>query len=75
MVSVSTLLDTVAPGHVTEAFSVTVMGVVTGTALGNAVGGAIVESGSHVAAALTAGGMAVLGAVVAVARRRTLGVA
>jgi len=75
MVSVSTLLDTVAPGHVTEAFSVTVMGVVTGTALGNAVGGAIVESGTHVAAALTAGGMAVLGAVVAVARRRTLAAA
>jgi predicted MFS family arabinose efflux permease len=72
MVSVSTLLDTVAPGHVTEAFSVTVMAVVSGTAVGNALGGAIVESGSHVTAALTAGALAALGAAVAVARRRTL---
>jgi MFS family permease len=69
----STLLDTAAPpGTVTEAFAVMVMGIVAGTALGNAIGGAIVEGWSYEAGALTAGAIAALGAVVAAARRRTL---
>ena len=69
----STLLDTAAPpGTVTEAFAVMVMGIVAGTALGNALGGAIVEGWSYEAGALVAGAIAMLGAAVAVARRRTL---
>ena len=69
----STLLDTAAPpGTVTEAFAVMVMGIVAGTALGNALGGAIVEDWSYEAGALVAGAIAMLGAAVAVARRRTL---
>ena len=69
----STLLDTAAPpGTVTEAFAVMVMGIVAGTALGNALGGAIVEDWSYEAGALAAGAIAMLGAAVAVARRRTL---
>ena len=49
----STLLDTAAPpGTVTEAFAVMVMGIVAGTALGNALGGAIVEGWSYEAGAL-----------------------
>jgi MFS family permease len=68
----STLLDTVAPpGTVTEAFAVTIMAIVAGTALGNAVGGSLVES-SYDAAVLAAAGVAVAGAVVVLARRRTL---
>jgi MFS family permease len=70
----STLLDTAAPpGTVTEAFAVMVMGIVAGTALGNALGGAIVEGWSYEAGALTAGAIALLGAVAALTRRRTLG--
>jgi MFS family permease len=69
----SALLDVVAPaGTVTEAFTVMIMGVVAGTAAGNAVGGAIVEGASYEAAALTAAAAAVLGAAFVVARRRTL---
>jgi len=69
----STLLDTAAPpGTVTEAFAVMVMGIVAGTALGNALGGAIVEDWSYEAGALVAGAIAMLGAAVAVVRRRTL---
>ena len=69
----STLLDTAAPpGTVTEAFAVMVMGIVAGTALGNALGGAIVEGWSYEAGALVAGAIAMLGAAIAVARRRTL---
>jgi MFS family permease len=69
----STLLDTAAPpGTVTEAFAVMVMGIVAGTALGNALGGAIVEHWSYEAGALTAGAVAALGAATALARRRTL---
>ena len=68
----STLLDTAAPpGTVTEAFAVMVMGIVAGTALGNALGGAIVEGWSYEAGALCAGAIAMLGGL-AVARRRTL---
>ena len=69
----STLLDTAAPaGTVTEAFAVMVMGIVAGTALGNALGGAIVEDASYEAGALCAGAIVLLGAVLALARRRTL---
>jgi len=69
----STLLDTAAPpGTVTEAFAVMVMGIVAGTAVGNAAGGAIVEGASYEAGALCAAAVALLGAVAAVARRRTL---
>jgi predicted MFS family arabinose efflux permease len=69
----STLLDTVAPaGTVTEAFTVMVMAIVIGTALGNAAGGAIVDSASYDAAVLWAGAAAVAGAALTVARRRTL---
>jgi MFS family permease len=69
----SSLLDTAAPaGTVTEAFAVMVMGIVAGTALGNAAGGAIAESWSYSAGALTAGAIALVGAALALARRRTL---
>ncbi len=69
----STLLDTAAPpGTMTEAFAVMVMGIVAGTAIGNALGGAIVEHWSYEAGALTAGAVAALGAATALARRRTL---
>jgi MFS family permease len=68
----STLLDTVAPaGTVTEAFAAMVMGIVAGTAFGNALGGALVES-SFEASVLAASGIAVLGAALALTRRRTL---
>ena len=47
----STLLDTAAPaGTVTEGFTVMVMGIVMGIALGNAAGGAIVDDASYAAA-------------------------
>jgi MFS family permease len=69
----STLLDTAAPpGTVTEAFAVMVMGIVAGTALGNALGGAIVEGPGYEAGALAAGAIAALGAAIAAARHRTL---
>jgi predicted MFS family arabinose efflux permease len=69
----STLLDTVAPpGTATEAFAVTIMAIVAGTAIGNALGGNLVESASYDAAVLTAAGVAVLGSGVVVVRRRTL---
>jgi MFS family permease len=69
----STLLDTAAPaGTVTEAFAVMVMGIVAGTALGNALGGAIVEGASYEVGALCAGAIAVLGSGLAVVRRSTL---
>jgi predicted MFS family arabinose efflux permease len=48
------------------------MGIVAGTALGNALGGTIVEGAGYEVGALCASAIAVLGAVVAVARRRTL---
>jgi MFS family permease len=69
----SALLDTVAPrGTVTEAFAVTVMGIVVGTAIGNAVGGAIVDSASYRTAGIAAAGIAAVGAASGWARRRTL---
>jgi len=69
----SSLLDTAAPpGTVTEAFAVMVMAIVAGTAVGNALGGALVDGGSHVIAALAAAAIAVLGAAFALARRATL---
>jgi MFS family permease len=69
----STLLDTVAPpGTVTEAFSVMVMAIVAGSAAGNALGGALVDSASYEAAVLGAGGIAALGALCALAGQRSL---
>jgi MFS family permease len=69
----STLLDTVAPrGTVTEAFAAMVMGIVAGTAIGNTLGGSLVESASFEVAVLAAGGIAVAGAAFALARRRSL---
>ena len=62
----SALLDRVAPpGTATEAFTVMVMGIVAGTAIGNGVGGAIVEAAAFEAAALSAGAAAAAGALVA----------
>jgi hypothetical protein len=62
----STLLDSVAPpGTATEAFTVMVMGIVAGTALGNGLGGAIVDGAAFEAAVLSAGGIAAGGALVA----------
>ena len=63
----STLLDRVAPpGTATEAFPVLVMGIVAGTAIGNGVGGAIVEGAAFEAAGRPpAGGVAAAGALVA----------
>ena len=62
----STLLDRVAPaGTATEAFAVMVMGIVAGTAVGNALGGALVEGAAFEAAVLSAGGIAAAGALVA----------
>jgi predicted MFS family arabinose efflux permease len=72
----STLLDGVAPaGTVTEAFAVLVMGIVAGTAVGNALGGAIVDGASIDAAALAAAAIAALGAAWALLRKRTLATA
>jgi predicted MFS family arabinose efflux permease len=69
----STLLDTVAPeGTVTEAFSVLVMAIVVGTAVGNVVGGSTVDSASYAAAVLLAGAVTAAGAAFSAARRRTL---
>jgi MFS family permease len=69
----STLLDSVAPsGTVTEAFTVMVMAIVIGTAVGNAVGGEIVESASYQTAVLWAGVAAVAGAALTFVRRRSL---
>ena len=69
----STLLDSVAPaGTVTEAFAAMVMGIVAGTAVGNALGGSLVDSASFDTAVLTAGGLALAGAALAVAGRRSL---
>ncbi len=69
----STLIDTVAPpGTVTEAFTVMVMSIVAGTAVGNALGGALVDGASYEVGALTAAGIAALGAAFAAARRQTL---
>jgi len=69
----STLLDTVAPpGTVTEAFAAMVTAIVAGVALGNALGGTVVESASYDVAVLAAGASAACGAVVVGLRRRTL---
>jgi MFS family permease len=69
----STLLDSVAPpGTATESFAVLVMGIVAGSAVGNAVGGALVDGASYELATLTAGAFAALGALLAYARRSSL---
>ena len=50
----STLLDDVAPsGTVTEAYAVMVTGIVAGIAVGQALGGSIIESASYDTAALS----------------------
>jgi MFS family permease len=70
----SALLDVVAPaGTVTEAFTTMIMAVVAGSALGNAVGGAIVDGPGYEASTLVAAGLAAAGAALAYARRSTLG--
>ena len=71
------LLDAARPvapaGTVTEAFTVMVMGIVAGTAVGNALGGAIVDGASYEAGALTAAGdRRARAPAVAAARRQTL---
>jgi MFS family permease len=69
----STLLDTVAPpGTVTEGFAVVVMAVVSGIALGNAVGGAIVDAASYQVAVGCSSVAVLLGAGAALARRGSL---
>ena len=70
----SALLDDVAPpGTVTEAFTVMIMGIVAGNAVGNALGGAIVDGPGYEPAVLTAAAIAAAGAILAYARRKTLG--
>jgi hypothetical protein len=49
-----------------------VMGIVAGTAAGNALGGVLVESASFERAVVVAGAIAVAGALLAVVRRGTL---
>jgi MFS family permease len=62
----SALLDRVAPrGTATEAFGVMIMGLVAGTAVGNALGGQLVDGASFDAAVLVAGAIAGAGALVA----------
>lgn len=69
----SALLDVVAPpGTVTEAFAVMIMGIVAGTAAGNALGGALVDGPGYEAAVLAAAAVAGTGAALAYARRATL---
>jgi MFS family permease len=69
----STLLDTVAPeGTVTEAFAAMVMGIVAGTALGNALGGTLIDGASYDASVLAAGAIAAAGSALALTRRGTL---
>jgi predicted MFS family arabinose efflux permease len=69
----STLLDTAAPpGTATEAFAVMIMGIVAGSAAGNALGGALVDEASFAVAAVTAGGVAAAGAAWVVVRRNRL---
>ena len=69
----STLLDTVAPpGTATEAFAVMIMGIVAGSAAGNALAGAVVDAASYEAAVLCAAGLAALGAAITVVLRRSL---
>ena len=66
----STLLDTAAPpGTATEAFAVMIMGIVAGSAAGNALGGALVDDASFAVAATASGGLAAAGAAWSVARR------
>ena len=69
----STLLDHVAPpGTTTESFAVLVMGIVAGSAAGNAVGGALVDGFSYELATLTAGALAASGGFLAYVRRARL---
>jgi MFS family permease len=62
----SALLDRVAPrGTATEAFGVMVMGIVAGNALGNALGGQLVDGPGFEATVLAAGSVAAGGALIA----------
>ena len=62
----STLLDRVAPrGTATEAFAVMVMGIVAGTAVGNALGGRSSKAPGFEAAGSRRGGVAAGGALIA----------
>jgi MFS family permease len=68
------LVGDVAPaGALTEAFTWPITALVTGLAAGNAAAGAVVEAADWRAAFLVAAGGATLGAIVALAGRRTLG--
>jgi MFS family permease len=68
------LAGDVAPaGALTEAFTWPITALVTGLAAGNAAAGAVVEAADWRAAFLVAAGGATLGAIVALAGRRTLG--
>jgi predicted MFS family arabinose efflux permease len=60
------------PAAITEAFTWLIMAVVLGIAIGNAAGGGIIDAAGWRQALLAAAGFAVLGALVTLARRRTL---
>jgi MFS family permease len=60
------------PGARTEAYTWPVTAFVGGIAIGSALAGAIVESASWRTAFLIAGGVAALGALIAVAGRHTV---
>lgn len=60
------------PGAITEAFTWLIMAAVLGVAAGNAAGGAIVDAAGWREAVLAASAVAVAGAAVTFARRRTL---
>jgi MFS family permease len=67
------LVSVVAPaGTITEAFTWVLMGVVVGVSVGNALAGALVDASGWRAAILAGCAMAVVGALVAWARRATL---
>jgi predicted MFS family arabinose efflux permease len=68
------LIGWVAPDDArTEAFTWPQTAFVAGIAMGSALAGAIIESAGPAPAFLVAGGVAALGAIVAVLRRRTIG--
>jgi MFS family permease len=69
----STMLDALAPtGTATEAFTLLVMAMVVGNAVGNALAGAVVENVSYEACAFCAAALGWLGATGTVLGRRSL---
>ncbi len=73
MIIGSTMLDTAAPtGTATEAFTLLVMALVVGNALGNTLAGFMVENVAYEAAVLSAAGLGWLGAAITMIRRGTL---